>query len=192
VNLARRRSGGRWGWPVTLVMGAVLLVGCFDEPSIEDRWTRLDIEGSSLTPSQTLPPGQDSVQVRVAVTFRRILTGFAVAELRNSTIPTTMTAIHPDAPRVLMATDIDSVLQNSVTLGRATRAVTGWDHLIQTIDFGFTGAVPSSPTGLFLVCYLGSGVEVELGNGQDTLVVTPFPSAQYEVLPVGMELVGTP
>lgn len=191
----QQRSGifKRGATPLALILGAVLVAGCFDEPKIEDRWTRLDIDGSSLAPGQTLPPGQDSVRVRVSVTFRSILTGFAVAELRASpTISTSMTVIHPDAPRVPMATNIDSLLQNSMSLGRATRAVTGWDHLIQNIDFAFSGAVPPSPYGLFLVCYLADGEEIELGNGADTLIVTPFPSASYEILPVGMELAGTP
>lgn len=195
MTLANRVvPGARRALPVVLALGAVLVGGCFDEPEIEDRWTRLDIQASSLSPGQTVPPGSlDSVQVRVAITYRSILTGFAVAELRSSpNVATSMTAIHPDAPRVPMATDIDNLLPNSVTLGRATRAVTGWDHLIQTIDFTFNGSIPPSPYGLFLVCYLAEGEEIELGDGTDSLVVTPFPSAQYEVLPVGMELVGTP
>jgi hypothetical protein len=195
MRLAKRMAlGARRAWPLALALGAVLVAGCFDEPEIEDRWSRVDILSSTITPGQTVPPGSlDSVQVRVTVTYRSILTGFAVAELRASpTIAPTMVVIHPDAPRVPMATAIDSLLANSVTLGRGTRAVTGWDHLIQTIDFTFNGSIPPSPVGLFLVCYLADGEEIELGNGSDSLVVTPFPSAQYEVLPVGMELAGTP
>jgi hypothetical protein len=171
------------------LLGAVLLAGCFDEPKIEDRWTRVDVVRSNVTPYQTLPPGPDSVTIRATVTFRSILTGYAVAELRASnTIDPSMVVLHPDAPRVPMATDIDSILANSVSLGRATRAVTGWDHLIQPLDLGFTGQVPSSATGLFLLCYLADGDEIELGNGTDTLVITPYASTPYEILPVGMEL----
>jgi hypothetical protein len=60
------------------------------------------------------------------------------------------------------------------------------------LDLAFTGGAPidtsGPPAGLFLICYLGSGVEIELANGEDSLVVTPFPSAPYEILPVGLEL----
>ena len=137
------------------------------------------------------------VSVRASITYRSILTGFAIAELRTSpTIAPDQVAVHPGAPRVRMASDIDSILVNSVSVGRATRAVTGWDHLIQTIDFAFTGTVPAdtsgTPAGLYLVCYLGSGIEIELPNGQDSLIVTPFPSAPYEILPVGIELSAGP
>ena len=88
------------------------------------------------------------------------------------------------------------MLANSVTLGRVTRAITGWDHLIQHIDFTFGATVPAvltdsstgPPTGLFLVCYLGSGVKIERVNQPDTLIVTPFRSTPYQILPVGMTL----
>jgi len=94
-----------------------------------------------------------------------------------------------------MATDMDRLLATSVSMGREARAVTGWDHLIQHIDFAFTGDVPGSVTdsvgtgpavGLFLVCYLGSGVKIERNDGTDTVIVTPYPSAPYQILPVGL------
>jgi len=40
--------------------------------------------------------------------------------------------------------------------------------------------------GLFLLCYLGSGVKLELPSGADSIVVTPYNSSAYEILPVGM------
>ena len=170
-----------------------MVAGCFDAPEIEDRWTRVDLRGASLTQAQVLPPGSAlAIVVNADVTFRKILTGFAVAELRGSSVPVTAVAVGPQAPRVPMAQDIDRVLANSVTLGRATRAVTGWDHLIQHIDLAFTGTTPaladSSSAGLFLLCYLGSGVKIERPDGTDTLIVTPFGSEAYQVLPVGIEL----
>jgi hypothetical protein len=182
---------------VPLALSAVLLGGCLGAPEIEDRWTRIDFESASLAPGQALPAGSaQAVNVRAAITYRRIVTGFAVAELRaSSTVGTGSVEIHPDAEREPMASAIDYVLQNSVTVGRATRAVTGWDHLIQTIDFNFTGVAPATldstgapAAGLFLVCYLGQGTEIELADGSDSLVVTPFPSGPFEILPVGLEL----
>src|SRR5262245_8637578 len=180
----------RWlGRTLPWCLGAVLLAGCFDEPEIEDRWTRVDIDSSSLVPFQTLSAGsRESVTVQARVTFRRIVTGYAVVELRASTLPTSAVVIHPDAPRVPMATGIDSVLNNSVSLGRATRAVTGWDHLIQNLSLGFSADVPASANGLFFLCYLADGDEIERGDGTDTLIVTPYMSTPNQILPVGMEL----
>ena len=183
--------------PALLVaLAPLLLAGCpLDKPKIEDRWTRIDFTATSLAPGQTLPMGATPITVGADVTYRSIVTGFAVAELRGSSSVTSGTVtIHPQADRATMASDIDAMLANSVTLGRATRAVTGWDHLIQHIDFAFTGNVPAvldstgAPAGLFLVVYLGSGAKLRLANGADSLVVTPFNSNAYELLPIGMEL----
>jgi hypothetical protein len=177
-----------------LLTGAILIGGCFDEPKIEDRWTRVDVAGSNLTTNQMLVGGAaQPIVVSADITYRRIVTGFAVAELRaSSSIGPADVALSPQGPRLQMAQDIDRVLANSVTRGRATRAVTGWDHLIQHIDFAFTGTAPaagdSTSTGLFLVCYIGSGQKVRLPSGVDSVVVTPFGSQTYQILPVGVEL----
>jgi hypothetical protein len=92
-----------------------------------------------------------------------------------------------------MAQDIDRILLNSVSMGRAIRAVTGWDHLIQRVDFNFSAPVPAAGDssmgpggGLFLLCYLGSGVKLELPSGADSIIVTPYNSSNYQILPVGM------
>ena len=173
---------------------AGLLASCFDEPKLEDRWTRVDVTGASVMPNQALPPSSSqTITIGADITYRRIVTGFAVAELRASTtVPTSGVIVVPDAPRLPMAQDIDRILASSVTMGRATRAVTGWDHLIQHIDFTFTGVTPAATDpgaqGLFLLCYLGSGQRVELQGGGDTIIVTPFLSEPTQILPVGMEL----
>ncbi len=176
------------------VLGATLFSGCLGEPKLEDRWTRIDVMSMNVTPYQTVAPGATlPISLQARITYRKIVTGFVVADLRASTtVSPANVEIHPDASRLRMAQDIDSLLQNSVTMGRATRAITGWDHLMQGVDLNFVGSVPTTlgsgaPGGLFLVCYLGSGVEVELANGTDTLIVTPFGSSAYELLPIGME-----
>jgi hypothetical protein len=186
-------SRGRIAGATLLISATLAGTGCFDAPKIEDRWTRIDLVGSSLAPGAILAAGStDSINASVDVIYRRIVTGYAVAELRSSSVPTTAVALRGDAPRVPMAQDIDRILQNSVTRGRAVRAVTGWDHLIQHIDFRFGGTVPavmdSSSAGWFLLCYLGSGVKIERPGQADTVIVTPYPSQPYEILPVGLEL----
>jgi hypothetical protein len=185
---------GRLALLAPACLGLALVTGCFDEPSIEDRWTRVDVTGSSLTPNQVVPPStSQTITVGADITYRRIVTGFAVAELRaSSTVTAASVVVAPESPRVTMAQDIDRILANSVTLGREARAVTGWDHLIQHIDFTFTGTTPaasdSMARGLFLLVYMGSGNRVELQGGRDSIVVTPFLSEPTQILPVGMEL----
>ena len=175
-------------------MGLALVTGCFDEPSIEDRWTRVDVTSSSLTPNQVVPPStSQTITVGADITYRRIVTGFAVAELRaSSSVTAASVVVAPESPRVTMAQDIDRILASSVTMGREARAVTGWDHLIQHIDFTFTGTTPaasdSMARGLFLLVYMGSGEKIELQGGRDSIVVTPFLSEPMQILPVGMEL----
>jgi hypothetical protein len=195
LGIGRSRGTRAWISTLTALGLGMAVTGCLGKPEIEDRWTRIDIAESSVAPYQIVAAGSSQpITVRAAVTYRSILTGFAVAELRASTISPASVEVEPKAVRTRMADDIDRILANSVTLGRATRAVTGWDHLIQHIDFTFDGNIPayadssSSPTGLFLVCYLGEGDEIEREDGSDSLIVTPFNSTQYQILPVGMEL----
>lgn len=179
---------------------ALPAAGCLGEPKIEDRWTRIDLSSANHTPGQAVAPGvRDSVSVAARITYRSILTGFAVAEMRASnTVPNGSVTLAPDASREPMASDIDRILANSVSVGRAVRPVTGWDHLIQTLDLSF-GAVPpamvdstGATTGLFLLCYLGSGEEIELQDGSDSIAITPFVSTEYLILPVGMKLAVAP
>ena len=179
---------------------AVGLTGCLWAPKIEDQWTRVDLESANVVHLQAVPSGSTLTLIgRANVTYRRILTGVVVAELRASTaVPGAAAIIHPDAEREPMAAAIDQILASSVSLGRDTQLVTGWDHLIQPFDFSFSGSVPAAldstgaRNGFFLLCYLGAGTEVELPDGSDSLVVTPFNSSQYLVLPVGLAFTVTP
>jgi len=204
---ARPGIGARRGVATAAALAWTLLVlasaGCLDEPKLEDRWTRVDMSGASLAPSQSVPAGSTiPVQVASDIYYRRILTGYAVAELRASTTLSAATLqLDPNADRLKMANDMDRLLATSVSMGREARAVTGWDHLIQHIDFSFTGVVPGTVTdsvgtgptaGLFLVCYLGSGVKVERQDGTDTVIVTPYASSPYQILPVGLSVTVAP
>ncbi len=195
-------AGRRNRWPAALAASLLVIAacGCLGTPKIEDRWTRIDLVSSTVAPYQAVPAGgSQPVAVSARVTFRSILTGFAVVDLRSSaTLSGGDVVLDPAGPRLRMAQDIDRILAQSVSVGRATRAVAGWDHLVQQIDLSFVGAVPAtvdsagSSGGLFLVCYLGAGEEMERADGSDTLIVTPYGSETYRVLPVGMKLVLAP
>jgi len=183
---------------VLLLLAAPLLGGCLEAPTIEDRWTRVDLVSASLQPGQVIAPGvRESVVVSADITYRRIVTGYCVAELRASgtLLPADVT-LDPKAERTTMAADIDRILANSTSVGRVARAVTGWDHLIQRLNLSFAAVAPATvmdstavPTsGLFFLIYMGSGQRIELPSGAESIFVTPFNSSQYQILPIGMKL----
>ena len=193
------RNTGRAGG---LAAAALLLPGCLGDPPIEERWTRLEF---STPPSVTeVAPGQSTpITLTARLTYREILTGFVIADVRRSD---TLTADDVDFERtddpLAMTREVDRVIAASTSLGFATRAVTGFDHLIQEIplelDAGFPPptadgvAVDSTTvaggTGLFLILYIGDVDEVELRNGDRIDVVTPRLSEAHELLTVGVEL----
>lgn len=166
--------------------------GCLGEPEIDERWTLLEFVTVDPLPGQSATANLPlDVTVRGRVTYRDILTGFLVAELRYSdSVSPESVVLQPTAHTLSVAADVDRILANSVTAGRATRAVTGWDHLMQDVSLSFTAQVPDSATGrgLYLLLYMGEGDEIRLQDGRDSLVVTPFVSTDYEVLHTGFEL----
>ncbi len=182
-----------------LLCGATTIVGCLDKPTIEERWTRVDIASSNPFAHQLVTAGAAlPVTMHATVTYRSVLTGFAVAELRVAdSLGAVAMGMSPDVPRTEMARNIDQILAHSRSLGRSARAVTGWDHLIQPLDFSFSATAPmdsAAASRLFLLCYLGSGERIELDSGADSILITPFISHEQEVLPAGLEVYveGTP
>ncbi len=190
--------GRRSKWIAVLpIVGAILLGGCLGEPEVDERWTLLEMVAVTPQPTQARSAGQPfAVSVQGRVTYRDIVTGFMVAEVRYSpTIAATGVALEKDEHTEANAATVDQILANSVTAGRATRAVTGWDHLMQDVNLNFTATVPPAVLtsgGLFLVLYLGEGEEVELESGEDSLVVTPFVSTDKEILHTGFPITITP
>ncbi len=181
-----------------VTFGLTALVGCLDEPEIDDTWTKLEFLSVAPGPKQA-PSASQPINVRVKgrVTYRSILTGFLVAEVRYSpTITPASVALNPDEHTLRDAESIDRILANSVTAGRATRASTGFDHLMQDVDLNFAATVPAGYVpgtgGLYLLLYMGDGEEVERVNNTDTLIVTPFVSTQKEVLHTGFAINVTP
>ncbi len=178
----------------------LLLAGCLGEPEIDERWTLLEFLSTDPVPGENLAVGQPlSVQVAGQITYRDIRTGFLVAEVRYSdTLGPAALNLDPDDHSLATAKQVERVLNNSVTAGRATRAVTGFDHLMQRVDLAFDVTVPAdmfvgdpdsvANRGLYLLLYLAEGDEIELEDNRDSLVVTPFPVDQYELLFTGFAL----
>jgi len=187
---------------IVTILALTLFIGCLGEPEIDERWTLVEFMNITPAPGVATPGDQPiDVTVKGRITYRRILTGFLVAEVRYSDTlsPTSVASLDPTDPTLDSAQDVDLILANSVTAGRATRAVTGFDHLQQEIDLAFTAQVPSvmfgsgTQTGwLYLLLYTGSGTEIQLSNGADSLVVTPFVSTNDEVLHTGFWLTVAP
>lgn len=177
-----------------------LMGGCLDEPPIDERWTLLEFTSATPAARQAVPEDQPlNVSVRGRITYRAIRTGFLVAELRYSeSLSAAMLPLDPEEHTLENAMAVEHILANSVTAGRATQAVTGFDHLMQSVNLDFTAPVPAAMAGvssdslatrgLFLVLYMGDGDEVELPTGRDTLVVTPFDVEQSQVLFCGYPL----
>jgi hypothetical protein len=173
---------------------AACLTGCLGEPEIDKRWTLLEFLAQTPGPTDVLPGGQTAnVSVKGRITYRRILTGFVVAEVRYSPSLASV-PLDPTEHTEQAAESVDLILANSVTAGRATRIVTGFDHLMQEVDLTFTAQVPDSlyGGGLYLLLYMGEGEEIELPGGGDSLVVTPFVSGDQEILHTGFPLAITP
>ena len=87
--------------------------------------------------------------------------------------------------------DVDRILGNSVSLGRANTLVTGFDHLIQDLTLEFDASVPPemrSGGGLFLILYMADAEEVETESGEDSLVITPYLTSDADILSAGIEL----
>jgi hypothetical protein len=201
------RRMGRTPRPAALLpaaLAALVAFGCvLDEPTIDERWTLVEFLSMNPRPEQNVSATQPiNVSVKGRITYRRIVTGFLVAEVRYSdTISPQNVALATDEHTLEIAQDVDRILANSVSTGRATRAVTGFDHLMQDLNLNFTAQVPAAlttpgaPGGLYLVLYMGEGEEIQLQNGTDSLVVTPFVSTNEEILHTGYTLnlsAGTP
>jgi hypothetical protein len=188
------------GITLVLALAALLAAGCLGEPEIDERWNLLEFLDGQPRPGETMAAGEDvPVTVKARVTFRAILTGTLVAEVRYSeTLPPAATRLDRDEHTLEQALMVERILAESVTAGRATRLVTGFDHLMRTVDLEFSTRVPPAmlsggpdslaTRGLYLVLYMGEGEEIELPGGADSLVVTPFAVEDSEVLFCGFPL----
>ena len=175
-----------------LVACAALLGGCLGEPPVEQRWTRLEIlSASPLDANAYAAP--TTVTMKARITYRELLTGFLVAELRESATVTVDDTILDDPERHLeIARDVDRIVQGSTVLGGTTVPITGFDHLIHEVDISFdAGIAQQTPqSGLFLVLYFSDDVEeVEVPGGGEIEIIHPVFSTEMDILSTGLELI---
>ncbi len=177
---------------------AVSSAGCLGDPPIEERWTRLEILDVRTANGDSLRAGSGAdLLVRGRITYRGIVTGFVAAQVvsSDSLAPRGVRFDADDDPEA-MARDVARVLAQGQSLSGASRAVTGFDHLIQGVEFELAVTVPAfseardslHPPGVFVVLYLGEGEEVEMSADEDTLIVTPFDADERQVLAAGLVL----
>jgi hypothetical protein len=192
---------------VAALLAPFLLGGCLGDPPIEERWTLLEVVRAGPTDANAYAgTAAIPVEARVRITFREVLTGFVVVEVRQSdTITASDTAFDRRGRHLDVARDVDFVLANSTSLGFATHPVTGFDHLVREVELSFdaspaqdTGRSPSpseslSPravSGLFLLVYFSDDVEeVEIAPGEEIEIVHPVLSTEMDILSTGLELV---
>jgi len=120
-------------------------VGCLGEPEIDERWTLLEITESDPRPGEALSASQTlAMTVSSLITYRDIRTGFLVAEVRYSdSLGPSALNLDMDDHNEEMTGRVEQVLNNSVTAGRGVKAVTGFDHLEQRINFAFDAIIPA-------------------------------------------------
>ncbi|NNE42618.1 MAG: hypothetical protein HKN12_00280 [Gemmatimonadetes bacterium] len=197
----------------SVLSSAVLLGGCLGEPPVEERFTLLEIVDAGPTDAGQFTIGSGTpVTMNARITYRELLTGFLVAELRASgTLTADDTGLEVEDDHEAKARDVDLILRNSVAVGTDTVPITGWDHLVQEVSFSFSGgnvtptaadsssaaananAAAISASGLFLVLYFSDNVEeVELASGEEIEVVTPVFSDERDILSTGLEIVPAP
>jgi hypothetical protein len=163
----------------------VAVSGCLEEPGIEEQWTRLDF---------VEPPAADSAGVLVVqgrITYRRILTGSVIAEVRVSpTVAPDEVPLSPDLPRDQMLAMVNRILAESEVVAGANVLVTGWDHLMQDLELHLEGSPPDPPPGggTYLLLYFGQVEEVEMPGGEEIEIIHPADFEEEEILPIGVPI----
>ncbi|MEZ4650279.1 MAG: hypothetical protein R3E97_16145 [Candidatus Eisenbacteria bacterium] len=167
------------------VLAMPTLGGCLGAPEIEDQWTRLDVvevESGAIDPVTD----EAGLRVRGRITFRSILTGSLIMEIRSSeTLGAKDVDLRDEADRLVTTRQIQTLLESTGASGGSSRAVTGFDRLIQEVDFYFPGGVPAAPAGgaVFAVFYFGDVEEVREPGGGETVVITARDFESEHILP---------
>lgn len=168
------------------LVAVFLLPGCLGAPEIEDRWTRLDVvevEEGAVDPETEGP----ALRVRGRITYRSILTGSLIMEIRSSeTFGAKDLDLRDEADRLVATRQIVTLLEASGVQASATQVATGFDRLIQEVDFYFPGAVPTPGAGgsVFAVFYFGDVDEIDVpGEQEDIVVITARDFEAEHILP---------
>lgn len=168
-------------------MLSLALPGCSNlgEPEIADLWTRLD-----LAEAPSVDSGTGEVRFVGQITYRRVITGSVIAEIRISDLYTAEHfAFDPDTPREDMLRDVERLLAGSTSLGGVGVLVTGWDHLVQRIPLAIEASLPQPiPDGAFLVLYFGEVEEVEMASGETFDLFIPAAFTEDRILPIAFPL----
>jgi len=167
--------------------------GCLEAPGVDETWTRLEVLASQPTASTLVAPGGTLVvSVDARITFRAIRTGDLAIELRRG--DAALAAAHPlrpeDEPR-LHSRRVETLLAATTPVAGASRAVTGFDHLMMDTQLAFTAPLPAdldSTEGLWLLLFFGQGEEVRREGMADTVLVTPVAMDSLEILATGFAL----
>ncbi len=167
--------------------------GCLEAPGVEETWTRLDLLSSQPAAGALVAPsGTLAVSVDVRITFRAIRTGDLAIELRRG--DAALLAAHPlradDEPRQ-HSRRVQALLAATTPVAGASRAVTGFDHLMMDAQLAFAAPLPAdldSTEALWLLLFFGQGEELRRAGMADTVVVTPVAMDSLEILATGFAL----
>ena len=168
--------------------------GCFDSPPIEETWTRIELLSSSVNTREEFAGGAViPLQVDARITFRELLTGFLVVDVRSSATLTAADVDLEDDPDddedgLDVARDVDRILLDSVSLAVEAVPITGFDHLIRDLEIQLDAAVPDGVGNIFLLVYFSDDVEEVEEDDMESIIVTPTLSTERDVLSAGMAI----
>jgi hypothetical protein len=190
---ARSRSNRAAGM-VAAISFAALGGGCLDSPPIEEQWTRIELLSSSADAREDFAGGAPiPLQVQARITFRELLTGFLVVDVRSSATLTAADVDLEDDPDddedgLDVAREVDRILLDSTSLAVEAVPITGFDHLIRDLDIELDAAVPDTSGEIFLLVYFSEDVEEVEEDGMESIIVTPTLSTERDILSAGMAI----
>ena len=170
---------------------AGLAGGCFDAPPVEETWTRIELLSSSVDTREDFAGGAViPLQVDARITFRELLTGFLIVDVRSSATLTAADVDLEDDPDndedgLDVAREVDRVLLESTSLAVEAVPITGFDHLIRELTVELDVAVSDSAGNIFLLVYFSDDVEEVEEDDMESIIVTPTLSTERDILSAG-------
>jgi hypothetical protein len=170
---------------------ALLTGGCFDSPPIEETWTRIELQSAVPNTREDFAGGAAvAMQVEARITFRELLTGFLVVDLRSAATLTAADVDLVDDPDddedgLDVARDVDRILLDSTSLAVEAVPITGFDHLIRDLTVELDASVPDAAANVFLLVYFSDDVEEVEEGDMESIIVTPTLSTERDILSAG-------